>query len=223
MNTSIPLARLAVAAALALLSNPSFALDLMDSYRKALAADPTMLAANEAVQAGREKAVQGAALLKPRVSLTAGYSRIDDRSSGSSSLPPPLTELVRTQASSNAYQAGVHLVQPLYNLKAAAEKKQLQQHTELSEIGFRDAQQELMQRVSETYFGVLLAEENLRVGQAEKAAVGMQRDRARARFDVGREAFVERTVRFVEHTGGVILEQLKAIGASCDWTRNAKH
>ena len=41
------------------------------------------------------------------------------------------------------------------------------------------------------------------------------------RFDVGREAFVERTVRFVEHTGGVILEQLKAIGASCDWTRTA--
>ncbi|HWG53838.1 MAG TPA: valine--tRNA ligase [Gemmatimonadaceae bacterium] len=41
------------------------------------------------------------------------------------------------------------------------------------------------------------------------------------RFDVGRDAFVERTVRFVEQTGGVILDQLKAIGASCDWTRTA--
>jgi len=41
------------------------------------------------------------------------------------------------------------------------------------------------------------------------------------RFDVGREAFLERTVRFVEQTGGVILDQLKAIGASCDWTRTA--
>ena len=41
------------------------------------------------------------------------------------------------------------------------------------------------------------------------------------RFDVGREAFVQRTARFVEETGGVILQQLRAIGASCDWTRTA--
>ncbi len=41
------------------------------------------------------------------------------------------------------------------------------------------------------------------------------------RFDVGRAAFVQRTERFVSDTGGVILEQLAAIGASCDWTRTA--
>src|ERR687885_1983291 len=43
----------------------------------------------------------------------------------------------------------------------------------------------------------------------------------KARFDMGRESFVARTEQFVEQTGGVILEQLKAIGASCDWTRTA--
>ncbi len=43
----------------------------------------------------------------------------------------------------------------------------------------------------------------------------------RTRFDVGREAFVARTESFVEKTGGTILEQLRAIGASCDWTRTA--
>jgi valyl-tRNA synthetase len=41
------------------------------------------------------------------------------------------------------------------------------------------------------------------------------------RFDLGREAFVRRTEEFVERTGGVILEQLRAIGASADWTRTA--
>ncbi|HEU4631191.1 MAG TPA: valine--tRNA ligase [Gemmatimonadaceae bacterium] len=41
------------------------------------------------------------------------------------------------------------------------------------------------------------------------------------RFDVGREAFVARTTAFVAETGGVILEQLRAIGASCDWTRTS--
>jgi valyl-tRNA synthetase len=43
----------------------------------------------------------------------------------------------------------------------------------------------------------------------------------KTRFDLGREAFVERTTRFVTETGGTILEQLKAIGASADWTRTA--
>jgi valyl-tRNA synthetase len=33
------------------------------------------------------------------------------------------------------------------------------------------------------------------------------------RQDIGREAFVERTAAFVAETGGVILQQLKAIGA----------
>ncbi len=39
------------------------------------------------------------------------------------------------------------------------------------------------------------------------------------RFELGREAFVTRTEGFVRETGGVILQQLRAIGASCDWTR----
>ncbi len=43
----------------------------------------------------------------------------------------------------------------------------------------------------------------------------------KTRFDLGREAFVARTTAFVEETGGTILQQLKAIGASADWTRTA--
>ena len=41
------------------------------------------------------------------------------------------------------------------------------------------------------------------------------------RFAMGREAFVERTAEFVRQTGGVILQQLRAIGASADWSRTA--
>jgi valyl-tRNA synthetase len=43
----------------------------------------------------------------------------------------------------------------------------------------------------------------------------------KTRFDLGREAFVERVWEFVEETGGTILDQLRAIGASCDWDRTA--
>src|SRR6478752_71992 len=43
----------------------------------------------------------------------------------------------------------------------------------------------------------------------------------KTRYDLGRDAFVARTEEFVRTTGSAILDQLKAIGASCDWTRTA--
>jgi len=43
----------------------------------------------------------------------------------------------------------------------------------------------------------------------------------KSKFDLGRAAFVERTISFVEQTGREILQQLRAIGASCDWNRTA--
>jgi valyl-tRNA synthetase len=40
-----------------------------------------------------------------------------------------------------------------------------------------------------------------------------------SRATLGRDRFVERVWAYVHETGGTILEQLKAIGASCDWSR----
>ncbi|MGH7499569.1 MAG: class I tRNA ligase family protein [Gemmatimonadales bacterium] len=39
------------------------------------------------------------------------------------------------------------------------------------------------------------------------------------RFDLGREAFVERVWAYVHQTGAAILTQLRAIGSSADWSR----
>jgi valyl-tRNA synthetase len=41
----------------------------------------------------------------------------------------------------------------------------------------------------------------------------------KTRDDLGREKFVERVWSFVDETGSTILQQLRAIGCSCDWTR----
>ena len=41
----------------------------------------------------------------------------------------------------------------------------------------------------------------------------------KTRYDLGREAFVERVWDYVDETGSTILEQLRSIGASCDWSR----
>jgi len=44
-------------------------------------------------------------------------------------------------------------------------------------------------------------------------------EEGKTRFDLGRDAFVERVWAFVRQTGSTIIEQLKIIGCSCDWTR----
>ncbi|MEP5728125.1 MAG: valine--tRNA ligase [Sulfitobacter sp.] len=41
------------------------------------------------------------------------------------------------------------------------------------------------------------------------------------RRDMGREAFLEKVWDWKAHSGGTIIEQLKRLGASCDWDRNA--
>ncbi|MDX2060738.1 MAG: valine--tRNA ligase [Gemmatimonadales bacterium] len=41
----------------------------------------------------------------------------------------------------------------------------------------------------------------------------------KTRFDLGRDAFVERVREFVAETGTTILEQIRSLGASCDWDR----
>ena len=41
----------------------------------------------------------------------------------------------------------------------------------------------------------------------------------KTRFDLGRELFIKRVWQWKEKYGDIILEQLKKIGASCDWSR----
>lgn len=177
--------RALAAAALLLMCGSAAAVDLVSAWQQALATDPTLRAADASLQAGREKAVQGKALLLPRVNLSAGASHVDDRSS-QAGLPAALAPLVPEHGSGNTWQAAVRLQQPLYDLKARAEKRQLQQQSALAEVQHEQARQALMERVSEAYFALLLADESLRVVRAEKAAVGLQRERAQARFEVGR-------------------------------------
>lgn len=184
MKLKITTIRWAVLAVLAGQMYAAQALDLVSAYQRAAGYDPAQLAADEAVVAGREKAKQGDALLKPRIDLQVGVSHVDDHMTGD--VPPALQSVLPTNSNGTTRQATVQLTQPLYDAKATAGKKQLHQYAKLAEIQYDQAQQGLIQRVAEAYFGVLSAQEVLRVTLAEKVAIGMQRDRAQARFDVGR-------------------------------------
>ncbi|KQV81015.1 type I secretion protein TolC [Massilia sp. Root351] len=182
-------------------------MDVAEAYRQALRNDPASLADEQSLAAGREKSVQGDALLRPRVNLQLGVNRLHNRQSGDSSalaaLPGAgsgagsgsldgLGSLGRGGSSTGTTaQASVQLVQPVYDLGARASRRQLHEQTTLAQTQFTAARQQLALRVAQAYFGVLVAEETVRVVQAELAAVRQQRERAQARFDVGQDRITD--------------------------------
>ncbi|HEY1149356.1 MAG TPA: type I secretion protein TolC, partial [Pseudoduganella sp.] len=76
------------------------AMDVTDAYRQALSNDPASLASDQALVAGQEKAVQGDALLRPRINLQAGVSRIHNRQTGD--LTPAASVLLPESSSGTA-------------------------------------------------------------------------------------------------------------------------
>ena len=181
--------RAAVLAALGLHLVAAHSLDLLDAFGQALHQDPTQRAAVAAREAGREKAVQGDSLLLPQVQLQAGVQRVNLHTSGQ--LPAPLNGLVTGSGTGTTNQTTLQLVQPVVNAAARATRQQLHEESTLAQTRYDRARQELILRVTDAYVGVLLADETLRVTLTEKAAVGLQRDRAQARFDVGRGQSVD--------------------------------
>src|SRR5579864_8794929 len=57
-------------------------------------------------------------------------------------------------------------------------------------------------------------------GIATQTVVERQlRKEGKSRFDVGREELIKRVWEWRERHGGIIIEQLKKLGCSCDWAR----
>jgi len=165
----------------AVFSAPVLADDLLSVYRDALAADPVYSAARAGYEASKEKVVQGRALLLPNVNATAGanYTWFNSlKVTGSTSVPLGTNDW-------STYNAGVNLTQPLYrpqnNVTYAQSGIQASQaETQLSKAG-----QDLMVRVSQAYFDVLLAQFNLSTVEGQKAATAEQLAQAKRNFEVG--------------------------------------
>lgn len=196
-----------VVALLAAASAQGETLALTQAFQQALRADPTILAAEQALLAGREKAVQGEALLKPQVSLGASVTGIS--SHAYSNLPDAVSSLVSPDSSGHVGEAAVKVLQPLYNAPYSASKQQLISQTAGAEIRWTAALQDLTKRVAESYLAVLSAQDTLRVTRAEETTLAEQRERAQARFDVGSGRITDVQEARARHDGTVA----KLIGA----------
>lgn len=152
--------------------------DLLQVYRDATAYDAQYAAARAARAAGLEKLPQGRAGLLPTVGLSANTTWNDVESTARSTG-------VTTGRDYNSNGWNVSLSQPLFRWQNWVGFKQSELAVALAEMQFAQAGQDLILRVSQAYFDVLLAQETLATAQAQKTAFAEQLEAAKRNFEVG--------------------------------------
>lgn len=155
---------------------------LMDVYRLAQGSDPSWAAAQNAHVAAQEKLVQGKALTLPTVTLDAdaNHSNTDVRFRGRSSVFGN-----GDRQSFETYGYSLNLNHPLYRKQNSIQYEQARTQVAQADEVLNDARQDLMLRVSEAYFQVLLAQDQINLIDAQKAAISKQLEQAKVTFEVG--------------------------------------
>lgn len=155
------------------------AANLSAIHQLALAHDSEYAAAQQARQAGIEALPQARAQLRPAISLTGSLSHTQtDPSPGA-----------RNDFDAHSY--GVRLTQPLFRMQNLQAYEQGKLAALLADQRLALASQELILRVAQAYFDVLLAQDNLAAAQAQKDALAQQLAQARKSFEVGVATIVD--------------------------------
>lgn len=177
MRHSLSFLSLSLAAAITM--GPASAANLSEIHQLARDNDAIYAAAKEAYRAGQEALPQGKALLRPTISLS-GYLRQNDTETSTPS---------SANYSSRGY--GLSLTQPIYRKQNLESYEQAKLAVLLAEQQLSLADQDLVLRVAQAYFDVLLAQDNLSSAQAQKQAFAEQLAQARKSFEVGAATIVD--------------------------------
>ncbi|MBI3067672.1 MAG: TolC family outer membrane protein [Betaproteobacteria bacterium] len=172
--------RTIVIVAALLAGTSALAADLLAIHREARAQDAQYQAARAAYRAGQEKLPQGLAGLLPSASLSASTQYNDRELSFRAAA-------TGTGGSSrfNSNALTLSLTQPLYRKQNWVQYEQAKTQLEQVEAQFGLAAQDLVLRVAQAYFDVLLAQDNVTLAAAQKTAIGEQLAQAKRNFEVG--------------------------------------
>jgi outer membrane protein len=155
------------------------AADLLSVYRDAAGYDAQFAAARASLDAGREKLPQARAGLLPN--LGVGANTTWNKTSVTTLTTPPMSGDINYN--SNGWTAT--LTQPLFRWQNWAAYQQGKLSVVLAEAQFRSAEQDLIVRVAQAYFDVLLAQETLATARAQQRAIAEQLESAKRNFEVG--------------------------------------
>jgi len=156
-----------------------FAIDLVESYQRAVVEDAEYLAAVSAANAGRELESIAVARLLPNLSVRAHRFENDlntRNGTGSFNSDYPSTNAV------------ISLSQPLYRPREFAGFRQSQAQVAGVEARLNLAEQDLILRLAQAYFEVALAEEAERAVLAERKAIEIQLAAAKKALVAGQGA-----------------------------------
>jgi outer membrane protein len=146
------------------------AADLLSIYREAQTADAVYAAARATYIAGQEKLPQGLSGLLPAVTVQAN-TQYNDRDI---SFRPPAPGLVGGNSKYNSNSMTVTATQPLFRYQNWVTYEQSKTQVSQAEATFLQANQDLILRVAQAYFDVLLAENNVTLAAAQKTAFAEQ-------------------------------------------------
>jgi outer membrane protein len=152
--------------------------DLLSIYRDAQKEDAVFAAARANLQAGQEKLPQGLSGLLPAVTLS-GNTLYNDRDLQFRNGTPS----ANSRFNSNALN--VTATQPLFRAQNWISYEQAKNQVSQAEAVFLQATQDLMIRVAQAYFDVLIAENSVALASAQKTAYAEQLAQAKRNFEVG--------------------------------------
>ncbi len=153
---------------------------LVDIYESALENDPVLRAARATFNADREgKNISRAALL-PQLSITGEYTESETNDSS------PLLGIGGTiEIESDSTSSGASLSQAIFDMPSWYRFQGSKSLSESARAQFAADQQSLIIRVSDAYFNVLRAYDNMQTRNAEERAIQRQLEQTRERFEVG--------------------------------------
>jgi outer membrane protein len=176
---------LAVALGACLSAQASAQDSLIDIYNRALQNDPAIREAEATYLSQAEVKPQARAALLPALNLTAQRRNINQDSPGGSDIGGGISVGTRTITDQDQRSWSIGLTQTLFNWSNYATLRAADKRVARAETDYEAAKQGLMIRVSQRYFDVLAAEDNLSSASAAREAISRQLEQANRRFEVG--------------------------------------
>lgn len=160
--------------------------DLLTSYQQALKNDPVTLKAQAQFMATKEAIEQTRAILLPQVSAYGSISQSESESYNSQTLSNDVTTVERSNKG-----FGANLNMQIYHHNSWLQLDNAKKNAHQSDIAYQLAKQNLIVRVTQAYFGVLSAQDDLEFSVAEKKAIERQLEQTKQRFSVGLTAITD--------------------------------
>lgn len=160
-------------------------LDLLTVFSLAEKNDPGLSSARFENQAAQELLPQGKALFLPTIVVTANINQNNVNRASDTSFDNNMSYLGSNRTRYQNYGYSVLLRQPIINFE-----NYIQYQQNILRLGRSDKQlllkkQELIQRVSQLYFGTLLVKDQINLYESQKKAIQQQLILAKAKFEAG--------------------------------------